>query len=240
MKPRSFVLLLTLILAAFPLRAQWSGSADLATGLGGMTGNKDLDVGFLGHLLTQGNASVRYQSDRFTWNASVNGKWEPKSSDNSRVNFSRDEADRLALELVYKTVKTRPLQVGARSEFGWKPSAGADYSAWVSYQYRNDRARNVSNSLSGTLSLDGQRIRHYYEAPQELVNDLRLDDMDSFLASCYYETPRLNEQVFGTGARGDWQLGDKSLLQGSFSLSTASSRKHTTWSVFKTSDNNHA
>lgn len=44
MKPRSFVLLLTLILAAFPLRAQWSGSADLATGLGGMTGNKDLDV----------------------------------------------------------------------------------------------------------------------------------------------------------------------------------------------------
>lgn len=33
MKPRSFVLLLTLILAAFPLRAQWSGSADLAASL---------------------------------------------------------------------------------------------------------------------------------------------------------------------------------------------------------------
>ena len=236
MKPRFLLLFLLLLLAALPLRAQWSGSADLATGLGGMTGNKDLDIGLLGHLLTQGNASVRYQSDQFTWNASVNGKWEPKSSDNSRVNFSRDEADRLAMELVYKTVKTRPLQVGARSEFGWKPSANADYSAWVNYQYRNDRARNVSNSLSGTLSLTDQQIKHYYEAPQDLVNDLRLDDMDSYLASCYYETPRMDEHMMGTGARARWQVGAKDLLQGSFSISTTSSKRHTTWSVFKTSE----
>ena len=234
MKPRFFILLLLLTLAAFPLRAQWSGSADLATGLGGMTGNKDLNIGFLGHLLTQGNASVRYQSDQFTWNASVNGKWEPKSSDNSRLNFHAEAADRLALELVYKTVKTRPLQVGARTEFGWKPSPAAEYSAWVSYQYQNDRARNVSNSLSGTLPLDGQRIRHYYESPRELVDDLRLDDMDAHLATCYYETPRMDEHVMGTGARGKWKLGDKDLLQGYFSLSTTSSQRHTTWSVFRT------
>lgn len=236
MKPRFLLLFLLLFLAALPLRAQWSGSADLATGLGGMNGNKDLDIGLLGHLLTQGNASVRYLTDRFTWNASVNGKWEPKSSDNSRVNFSRDEAGRLAMELVYKTVKTRPLQIGARSEFGWKPSARADYSAWVSYQYQNDRARNVSNSLSGTLSLSEQQIKHYYESPQDLVNDLRLDDMDSYLASCYYETPRMDEHMMGTGARGKWQLGARDLLQGSFSISTTSSKRNTTWSVFKTSE----
>ena len=237
MKMRPLILsLLLLNLAALPLRAQWSGSADLSAGVGGMMGNRDLDVGLLGHVVTNGNATFRYQAEKFTWTTSVNGKWENKSSDNSRVNFRMEEPGEMGLEVVYKTVKTRPLQIGVRSEFGWKPSGGRNYSAWVSYKYQNDRGRNVSNSLTGTMPVTGEQRKHYYENPRELVEGLTLDQMDSHVASCYYETPRLNEQVFGTGARGDWQLGDKSLLQGSFSLSTASSRKHTTWSVFKTSD----
>ena len=236
MKVRSLILILLLNLAASPLRAQWSGSADLSAGLGGMTGNDELGVGLLGHLLTKGDATFRYQTDKFTWSTAVNGKWESKSSDNSRLNFRMEEPGEMGLEVVYKTVKTKPLQVGIRTEFGWKPSMERNYSAWISYQYRNDRGRNVSNSLSGTLPVTEQQRKHYYEFPRELVEGLSLNDMDSHLASCYYETPRLNEHAMGTGARGDWQLGEKSLLQGSFSLSTTSSRKHTLWSVFKTSE----
>ena len=227
------VLLFTL--SALPLRAQWSGQADFSTGVGGMMGNDELGIGLLGHLLTQGEASVRYQSETFTWKASVNGRWEPKSSDNSRLNFSLDQQDALGLELVYKTVKTRPLQVGVRSDFGWKPASGRTYSAWISYRYKNDRARNVSNSLTGTLSLDERQREHYYAYPRDLVENLSLDAMDSHLASCYYELPKLDEHSMGAGASGEWSLGEKSLLQGSFSLSTTSSRKNTTWSVFKTS-----
>ena len=237
MKAHPFVVvLLSLLLAAFPLQAQWSGSADLSAGLGGMKGNDELDIGLLGHLLTKGDASLRYQTEKFTWTAAVNGKWESKSSDNSRLNFSLEQSDALRLELVYKKVKTTPLEVGVRSDFGWKPSKDRNYSAWVSYQYRNDRGRNISNSLTGTMTLTEQQRKHYIEYPRDLVEELRLDDMDSYEASCYYETPRLNEHAIGTGARGEWQLGEKNLLHGSFSLSTASSRKNTTWSVFKTND----
>lgn len=62
MKVRSLILFLLLfITAALPLRAQWSGSADLSAGLGGMTGNDELGVGLLGHLLTKGDAGAQIQ-----------------------------------------------------------------------------------------------------------------------------------------------------------------------------------
>lgn len=68
MKMRPLILsLLLLNLAALPLRAQWSGSADLSAGVGGMMGNRDLDVGLLGHVVTNGNATFRYQAEKFTW-----------------------------------------------------------------------------------------------------------------------------------------------------------------------------
>ena len=236
MRHRPLILsLLLLSLSALPLRAQWSGSADLAAGLGGMNGDREREVGFLGHILTQGDLGLDYKSDKFTWTTSVKGKWEPKSSDNSRLNFSRSGDDRLDVDLVYKTVKTRPLELSVRSDFGWKPSQDRNYSAWISYKYGNDKARNVSNSLSGTMHMDGSQARHYYESPREFVDGLTLDDMDSHLASCYFEVPRQNGHTLGVGAKGEWRLGSKSLLQGSFSVSTNSSRRHTTWSVFKTS-----
>ena len=228
--------LLLIALTAFPLQAQWSGHMDVTTGLGGMTGNDELGVGLLGHLLTQGNVSLRYQTEKFSWNTTVGGRWEPKSSDNSRLDFNRDQPDELNLELVYKTVKTRPLQVNVRTSFDWKPSPDRRYTAWLSYRYKNDRARNVSNSLSGTLSLDGRQIQYYYANPRALVDDLRLEDMDSHLASCYYELPRMNEHAMAAGATGTWRLGDKSSLLGSFSLSTVRNLNHTVWSVFKSSD----
>ena len=235
MRLHPYILALTLLLAALPLWAQWSGSADFSSGLGGMNGDREREIGFLGHVLTQGDFALTFQSEKFKWSTSVNGKWEPKSSDNSRMNFSIGDQDALALDVVYKTVKAMPLQAGFRSDFEWKPSQVISYNAWISYKYNNDKARNVSNILSGTMTMDEGQVRHYYESPQDFVDALSLDAMDSHLASVYYETPRLNEHNVAVGARGEWQLGDRTLLQSSFSLSTASSRKHTTWSVFKTS-----
>ena len=235
MQARLLILTMLLFLAAVPLRAQWSGSVDFSAGLGGMKGDKETGLGYLGHLLAQGDFGLRYQTETFTWTTAVKGKWEPKSSDNSRLNFSSVRQDGLDLDLVYKTVKVRPMELGVRSDFAWKPSKGRSYSAWVSYTYTNDRGRNVSNNLSGTIKLEDQQVASYLEHPQELVKDLRLDAMESHLASCYYETPRLDEHNMAVGAAGGWLLGERSLLEGAFSLSTTSSRKHTTWSVFKTS-----
>ena len=235
---RSFLWSLLLVfLAAVPLRAQWSGSADISTGLGGMTGDEVTRIGYLGHILAQGNLSLRYRTDKFSWSTALNGKWEPQSNDNTRLNLDLKQQEQLGLELVYKTVKTRPLQVGFRSDFEWKPAQDRKYAAWVSYRYKNDRARNVSNSLSGTLHLDEMdtdQLSRFYESPGYMLDIFNRQAMDSQQASCYYELPRLNEHNMGTGARGEWKLNDKSLLQGSVSLSTTRSRKHTTWSVFKT------
>ena len=240
MKHRPLILALLLFtLAAPPLRAQWSGWMDITGGLGGMKGNRELDVGLLGHVLAQGDVGLRYQTDAFTWTTSVTGRWEPKSSDNSRMNISLEQPEAMGLELVYKTVKTRPLQVGVRSSFDWKPSQGRHYSGWITYRYKNDRARNVSNSISGTLDLEGmdaQQRRRYYEDPQGFAESLRLEEMDSYTASCYFELPRMNEHMMGAGATGSWQLAGKSLLEGSFSVSSTSNKKNNLWSVFKTTD----
>ena len=241
MKARSAIVsLMLLILAAFPMQAQWSGSADLSTGVGGMKGDELTRIGYLGHLITKGNVSIRYRPDTvFTWNTSLNGNWETKTNDNTRLNLNLAQPDQPGLEFVYKTVKTRPMQFGIRSDFDWKPSRERKYSAWISYRYRNDRARNVSNALSGTLNLEGmdmQQLNRFYESPKYLLDLFNQEVMDSQQASCYYETPRLTEHTITTGLRGDWQLGDKHLLQGSLSLSNISSKKNTTWSVFKTDE----
>ena len=165
--------LLLLFVAAVPLRAQWSGSADLTTGLGGMTGDEVTRIGYLGHILAQGNFSLRYRTEKFSWSTTLNGKWEPKSTDNTRLNLDLKQQEQVGLELVYKTVKTRPLQAGIRSDFEWKPARDRQYAAWVSYRYKNDRSRNVSNSLSGTLHLDGMdqnQLNRFYESPGYMLD----------------------------------------------------------------------
>lgn len=237
MKHPSLVLTLLLFLAALPVWAQWSGRLDVTTGLGVMKGNKELGVGMLGHVLTQGDVSLRYKTDAFAWNTTVGLKWEPKSTDNSRMNIHLGAADAIGLELVYKTVKTRPLETSFRSTFDWKPSADQNYSAWVSYRYKYDHARNVSNSLTGILSIEDtneEKIREYYSSPQAFVENLTLDAMYSYLASCYYELATMNGHRMGTGASGEWQLGEKSRLLGSFSLMADKTDKYNIWSVFKT------
>ena len=233
------IALLLLSLAAFPLRAQWSGHVDLSAGLGGMNGDEKTGIGYLGHVLAQGNAGIRYQSEKFTMTTAVNGLWEPKSGDNSRLNLDLGQQDQVGLELVYKTVKTRPLKLGVRSDFGWKPSRERNYSAWISYQYQNDRARNVSNSLSGTLNLAGmdkEELNHYYESPSYILDLFNRNGMDTQQASCYYETPRVDEHQVAAGGHAAWQLNAKSLLEGTFSLSTTGSKNNTLWSVFKTNE----
>ena len=197
-------------------------------------GNEDLKVGFLGHIVTQGDVSLLYKTDRFSWATTVGGSVEAKSSDNSRLNMSFVGEDALGLEVVYKTVKTRPMHINFRSDVGFKPASNRNYSAWIAYRYSNDRATNVSNSLSGTMKATGQQIQHYFDNPRELVEGLKWSDMDSHTAGCYYETPRLNEHSASAGAGGQWLLTEKNLLLGGISLSTVGSRKNTVWSVFKT------
>ena len=91
---------LLLILAAFPLRAQWSGQLNLSAGLGGMNGDEKTGIGYLGHVLARGNAGLHYQSEKFTMTTVVNGLWEPKSSDNTRLNLNLEQQDQVDLELV--------------------------------------------------------------------------------------------------------------------------------------------
>ena len=233
------VSLMLTVLAALPLQAQWSGSVNFATGLGGMTGDKETGIGYLGHLLLDGDASVKYQTDKFMWKAVVSGKWEPRSNDNTRLNLNMAQTDQVGMEMVYKTVKTRPLQVGVRTEFDWKPSENSNYSARLSYRYKNDRGRNVSNTMSGTLDLgmmDHEQFYHYTETPSYVIDLFGSEFISSKEASCYYEIPQMDEHSVTAAARGEWKLSDKNLLQGSFNITTARSEKYTTWAVLKTDE----
>ena len=91
---------LMLLSAALPLKAQWSGRANFSTGLGGMMGREDLGIGFLGHVVTQGDVSLLYKTDKFSWNTTVGGSWESKSSDNSRLNMNLPQPDELGMTTV--------------------------------------------------------------------------------------------------------------------------------------------
>ena len=217
MRARALILSFLLLMAAPVLRAQWSGSLDFSSGLGGMLADERVGAGTLGHLLLKGDGSLNYQTEKFTWKTTVGATWEPKSGDNFRMGEKKRE-EQTGLDVVYKISKTRPLGLRFRSELGWKPSPGSSYSAWITYQYKNDRARNVSNNLS-----------LLYQT---------IESIDSQQASCYYESPRLDEHQAGVGASASWQLGAKNLLQSNVSLSTTGSRKNTVWSVFKTTDLN--
>ena len=218
MKRRSLILALLLLnLAAIPLRAQWSGSVGFTGGVGGHTGSDVSGIGFLGHALTQGDFTLRYKSDSLSWTTVVKGEWEPRTTDDTSMNFTEDKSGRNVLETAYKTEKKQPVKASIRSELSWKPGPGRSYTAWLRYEYKQDHARHVSNQK--VLDMD---------APEE----------DEFLqAMCSYESLRKNGHEVGAGARAEWKLDAKNLLLGSFSLSTTGSRNHTTWSVFQTERN---
>ena len=86
--PRLF-LGLALLLCSLPLRAQWSGNVDLSAGLGGMSGNIVSEDKPMFHGLTQGTFQLNYKKDQFRWSTRVDGKWEPKTTDNTRFAYKK-------------------------------------------------------------------------------------------------------------------------------------------------------
>ena len=200
---RSFIILL-LLLCALPLSAQWSGSVDLSTGLGGMEGSIVNDEKPMFHGLAQGTFQLNYKTEKFRWSTKVDGKWEPKTTDNARLSYKNERVG-----AVYKAETTKPLTTSIKSDFSWFPSPDRNYSAWILYQYKNDRASNHSINVAGNL-----------------------EDVDKF--SYYYEEPVMDEHKVESGVRTHRSFdGGRSILQSSLSFQVIGNRRVDTWTVLK-------
>ena len=196
---------LALLLCSLPLRAQWSGSVDFSAGLGGMEGSIVSDDKPMFHGLTQGVFQLNYKTDKFRWSTKVDGKWEPKTTDNTRFSYKNEKVG-----LVYKAATTRPLSTSIRSDFTWLPSKDRNYTAWILYQYKNDRANNHSMTIKGDV---------------EEVQDF----------SYYYEEPVMDEHKLETGVKTYRSFnGGRSILQSSVAFQIIGSQRVNTWTVFKT------
>lgn len=205
MKARTLCLILLLL--AIPARAQWSGSAELSAGLGGMEGSLVNDNEPMFHGFAQGAFLLNYKTDKFSWKTTLNGKWEPKTTDNVRASFKKEK-----LGVVYKAATTKPLSISLRSDFAWTPEQARNYSLWVLYQYSNDRGQNHSVNLDGNA---------------EEFNK----------ASYYYEVPSMNEHKVESGFKTSRSFnGGRNILQSSLSFQLINSRRLNTWIVFKTED----
>lgn len=199
-----FFICFVLLLSCAPLRAQWSGSVDVAGGLGGMEGSVVNDDAPMFHGLLEGAFRLNYNTDKFNWTARVYESWEPNTTDNARLQYKNEQ-----VSIVYKAATTKPLTTGLRSDFLWTPSANRNISLWVLYEYTNDRARNH------TLNFDGD-----------------IEEMEKF--SYYYELPVLDGQKLATGLQTfrSYNSG-RNILQSSLTFQTIHSDKVNTWTVFK-------
>lgn len=196
---------LALLLCSLPLRAQWSGSVDFSAGLGGMEGSIVSDDKPMFHGLTQGVFQLNYKTEKFRWSTKVDGKWEPKTTDNGRFSYKNEKVG-----LVYKAATTRPLSTSIRSDFTWLPSKDRNYTAWILYQYKNDRANNHSMTIKGDV---------------EEVQDF----------SYYYEEPVMDEHKLETGVKTYRSFnGGRSILHSSVAFQIIGSQRVNTWTVFKT------
>ena len=198
---------LALLLCCAPLRAQWSGSVDLSGGLGGMEGSEVSDDKPMFHGLVQGAFQLNYKTEKFNWTNTVSGKWEPNTTDNSRLAYKNER-----LDLVYKAAMTKPLAVSILSDFLWTPDKDRNYNAWILYQYTNDRAQNHSMNI-GADKDDQEGFSYYYEIPV----------LDEFKV----ETGLKTHRNFDSGRR---------ILQSSLAFQAVGSRRTNTWVVFKTDE----
>ncbi|MBP3202192.1 MAG: outer membrane beta-barrel protein [Bacteroidales bacterium] len=205
-KFKTLILAFLLLLCPAILRAQWSGSVDVSAGLGIMNGDLVSDTNPQPHVLTQGNFKLNYKTDKFSTGTTINAKWEPKTKDNTRLSYKNEKA-----ALVHKSSTTQPLSVNIRQDFSWRPASFRNYSAWLLYQYKNDRAENYSLNYSEEGSLEKY--------------------------SYYYEMPLMDEHKLQAGMKTFRDFdGGKHILQSSVSLQAVGSQKLNTWIVFK-SDN---
>ena len=201
----SLYLAFALLLCSLPLRAQWTGNMDFSAGLGGMEGSVVSDDKPMFHGFTQGVFQLNYKTDKFRWSTKVDGKWEPKTTDNARFSYKKEKTG-----LVYKAATTKPLSTSIRTDFEWKPSPFRTYSTWILYQYKNDRAQNHSMNFDGNT-----------------------EEVQRF--SYYYETPVMDEHKLEAGARASHRFnGDRSTLHGSVVIQSIGSSRSNIWTVFKT------
>ena len=199
--------MLALLLCCVPLRAQWSGSVDISAGLGGMEGSIITDDEPMFHGLTEGKFQLNYKKEKFSWITTVDGKWEPKTTDNSRMAYKNEK-----LNITYKAAHTQPLSTSIKSEFTWTPNSHRNYSTWILYQYKNDRAQNHSMTFDGSV-----------------------EDMENI--SYYYEIPTMNEHKLETGLKTFRSFSSgRSILRSSLKLQAIGNNKVNTWIVFKTGD----
>ena len=199
--------MLALLLCCVPLRAQWSGNVDLSAGLGGMSGSIITDDEPMFHGLTEGKFQLNYKKEKFSWITTVDGKWEPKTTDNSRMAYKNEK-----LNITYKAAHTQPLSTSIKSEFTWTPNSHRNYSTWILYQYKNDRAQNHSMTFDGSV-----------------------EDMENM--SYYYEIPTMNEHKLETGLKTFRSFSSgRSILRSSLKLQAIGNNKVNTWIVFKTGD----
>ena len=198
---------LALLLCWVPLRAQWSGSIDLSGGMGGMEGTEISDDKPMLHGLVQGTFQLNYKTEKFGWTTTVTGKWEPKTTDNSRLAYRNEN-----LALVYKASTTKPLTSKIRSDFLWRPDKDRNYSAWILYQYTNDRARNHSINYNVDMA-DQEKFSYYFEIP--VLDEHKV------------ETGLRTHRSFDSGRR---------ILESSLTFQTIGSKRTSTWIVFKTDE----
>ena len=87
-----FLTCLVFLLSCVPLRAQWSGSVDVAAGgLGGMESSVVNDEAPMFHGLLDGAFRLNYNTDKFSWTAKVYGSWEPNTTDNARLQYKNEQ-----------------------------------------------------------------------------------------------------------------------------------------------------
>lgn len=204
---RLFFICLAFLLGGAPLRAQWSGSMDLSGGIGGMEGNIVNDYVPMFHGLANGEFKLNYDTEKFSWKTTVKGKWEPKTTDNARLQYKNEQ-----VSIVYKAATTKPLTTSIKSDFLWTPSQERNYSTWILYQYKNDRASNH------TLNFDGD-----------------VEELEKF--AYYYEIPFMDEHKVESGFKSYRSFNsDRNVLQSSATVQVVHSNKTNTWTVFKAKD----
>lgn len=153
-KVRLIFTLALLLLAAGTARAQqWYGNLDVAGGGGWMKSLRgeiiDEKHPYIGHGLGEGNVGFGYKSPKFQWSSKLKVNYEPKTAERYRVEAKGKEEKDLNLRALIKSTKTRPLDLGFRTDFTWTPATQKRYDAWFNFRYQDDT--NDAETVNATI-----------------------------------------------------------------------------------------
>lgn len=205
----SFVLFL---LAALPVHAQWTGSIDLSGGAGWMPPtDKEID-NELFHFKGRGEISIGYKTPKFQWNTVLGGSYDNNETDNTRVSFSGNEAEKKAsFDSFLKYGKAYKGDFSLRNTFRWTPGGKNVYEAWINGRYKPE---------DGNYYIYKERIDIGGESESKPKGD--------FTA----EGPENEEFTLDYGFRTWHHLdGDKTVLGADISFENQGKDKSTTWVI---------